>query len=325
MTASLISPQKQTVSIPDLSIVIVSFQVRELLERCLLALARAAKTLQLEIIVIDNASGDGSADMVRAKFQHVQLISNPINGGFSKANNQGLVIARGRYWMLLNPDTEIAEKDANALELLVKFMDSHSRAGACGASLFYADGTRQHSAFRFPSLAQIYIDLFPVNWRLRASRLNGRYAFAQYDRGEPFPIDHPLGAALLVRPEAVKQVGLLDEDYFIYAEEVDWCMRLKRAGWEIWCVPQARIIHHEGRSTRQFRDKMFIELWKARFTLFRKHYSGVFNRAARNVVRQGMAHCIHQTNAAFANGEMSQEDARQQVLAYQRVVELSRE
>ncbi len=308
---------------PELSLIIVSFQVRELLARCLASLERATQDIPLEIIVVDNASTDGSVEMLRANFPHARVTANSENVGFAKANNQGLTIARGRYWMLLNPDTEILPDAPNPFRLLADFMDAHPRAGACGASLFYPDGTRQHSAFRFPNLAQIYMDLFPVNWRLRESSLNGRYPFARYERGAPFPIDHPLGAALLMRPDAAKQVGLLDEDYFIYAEEVDWCIRLKRAGWEIFCVPQARILHHEARSTKQFRDKMFVELWKARFTLFRKNYSRAFNRAARFLVRRGMARATRVARDDASRGAMSQDDLEKRLDAYRKVVELA--
>lgn len=306
----------------DLTVVIVSYQVRDLMERCLGSIRRIEDPLKLEIIVVDNASTDRTAEMVREKFPSVQLIANSENRGFSRANNQGLKIARGRYWMLLNPDTEI-EPGATPFRLMVDFMDGHPRAGACGASLFYPDGSRQHSAFHFPTLAQIYIDLFPVNWRMRESGLNGRYSFRRYDLGEPFRIDHPLGAALMVRPAAVEQVGLLDEDFFIYAEEVDWCMRLSRAGWEVWCVPRARIIHHEARSTGQFRDKMFVELWKARFTLFRKNYSRFFNVLARLLVRQGMERAIRQ--AGSDSGGVTQADSERKIAAFRRVIEMSRE
>lgn len=306
-------------SAPDLSIIIVSFQTSGLLERCLASLVHSSAGPSCEIIVIDNASTDSSAQMVREKFPDVQLIANIENVGFAKANNQGLQSARGRYWMLLNPDTEIPVDNQAAFQILVSFMDSHPRAGVCGASLFYADGTRQHSAFRFPSLAQIYMDLNPVHWRLRESRWNGRYPFSQYERGEPFLIDHPLGAALLVRPEAVKQIGLLDEAYFIYAEEVDWCMRIKRAGWEIWCVPRARIIHHEAQSTRQFRAKMFVELWKARFTLFRKNYSRNFQRAASVLVRRGMERA---KRAAILNrADTPPEELEAKLAAYDKVIQ----
>ncbi len=308
----------------DLTLVIVSFQLRDLLERCISSILGAPDSPQLQIVVIDNASTDGSTEMLREKFPQVELLANSENVGFSKANNQGLKIARGRYWMLLNPDTEISPEAPNPFRLLVEFMDTHQHAAVCGASLFYPDGTRQHSAFHFPTLAQIYMDLFPVHWRLRESALNGRYPFSQYERGEPFPIDHPLGAALLVRPDAAKQVGLLDEDYFIYAEEVDWCMRLKRAGWEIWCVPHARIVHHEARSTKQFRDKMFVELWKARFTLFRKNYSSTFNRAARFLVQRGMERAMRGARDDASRGAMNQDDLEKRLKAYEQVLELAK-
>lgn len=310
---------------PDLSLIIVSYEVREHLERCLASLARVPIFSTLEIIVVDNASSDGTPQLLCEKFPHVQLIINTENRGFSRANNQGLRVAHGRYCMLLNPDTEIAPGDADPFSLLVSFMDSHPRVGACGASLFYPDGTRQHSAFRFPTLKQIYMDLFPVHWRLRESAWNGRYPFAKYERGEPFPIDHPLGAALLLRPQALNQVGPLDRDFFMYAEEVELCMRLKRAGWEVWCVPGARFVHHQARSTRQFREKMFVELWRARFTLFRKRYSRSFQRAAGMLVRRGMVRATREANAAAARGEITRAELARRLEAYAQVVGLSSE
>lgn len=309
-------------SVPALSVVIVSYQVRDLLERCLSSVRNAANSPALEIIVIDNASNDGTPEMVRTKFPAVQLVTNTENLGFSRANNIGLERARGRYWMLLNPDTEIPSDAPNPFQLFISFMDQHPRAAVCGASLFYPDGTRQHSAFRFPTLAQVYMDLFPVNWRLRESSWNGRYPFSRYERGEPFQIDHPLGAAFFVRPEAAKQVGLLDEDFFIYAEEVDWCMRFKRAGWQVWCVPQARIIHYEARSTKQFREKMYVALWQARLTLFRKNYSGAFNKLVRPIIRLGMERALRQAQRGV--GGVTQEQLDKQMDAYRRVIELTR-
>lgn len=307
----------------DLSVVIVSFQVRDCLERCLGSLVRACESLTVEIIVVDNASTDDSVKMVRERFPQVQLIENSANLGFAKANNQGLGRAQGKCLLLLNPDTEIPDAFKNALELMTLFLETHPKAGACGPSLFYPDGMRQHSAFRFPGLWQIYMDLFPVNRRLRESRLNGRYPVRCYERGEPFQIDHPLGAALMVRAETAEQVGLLDEDFFIYAEEVDWCMRIKRAGWEIWCVPEAKIIHYEARSTRQFRDKMFVELWNARFTLFRKHYSRLRYSMARALVRWGMRRATRLAKQENERGAMDTAELARRTAAYDAVTRLA--
>ncbi len=311
----------------DLSIVIVSYNVRDLLAQCLASIVSSpplAASLRsavgrrpsIEVFVVDNASYDGSAAMVRERFPSVCLIENRDNRGFASANNQAFTQAHGRYVLMLNPDTEVR---AGALEALLDFMEAHPQAGACGGKLLYGDGSLQHSAFRFPTLAQIVLDFFPLNWRLIDSRWNGRYPRAWYARGEPFEIDHPLGADLLVRRTAAEQVGWLDDRFFIYCEEIDWCMRLKRAGWQIWCVPRAEVLHHQAQSTRQFRDKMFVELWRARARLFEKHYSLVFRLAARLVVRAGLRRQARQARTAAAAGAITQDELAQRLQAYRQV------
>ncbi len=314
----------------DLSIVIVSYNVRDLLARCLAsivtspggaAIQRSAvrRRPSIEIFVVDNASSDDSAAMVRERFPSVCLIENRDNRGFAAANNQAFAQTHGRYVLMLNPDTEVR---AGASEALIGFMDAHPRAGACGGKLLYGDGSVQHSAFRFPTLAQILLDFFPLNWRLTDSRWNGRYPRSWYARGEPFEIDHPLGADLLVRRAAAEQVGWLDDRFFIYCEEIDWCMRCKRAGWQIWCVPQAEIVHHEAQSTRQFRDKMFVELWRARARLFQKHYTRAFRFAARLIVKAGVWQQARQARAAASAGAITQDEWARRLQAYRQVLDL---
>lgn len=330
----------------DLSIVIVSYNVRELLAECIQSVfsiqySREASSIQsstqalntehcslnTEIFVVDNASSDGSAAMVRERFPSVSLIENAENRGFAAANNQAFAETRGRYVLMLNPDTVVR---GGALETLVEFMDAHPRAGACGGKLLYADGTLQQSAFAFPTLAQIFLDFFPLHWRATDSRLNGRYPRAWYERGEPFQVDHPLGADLMVRREivdpavssgAAEQVGWLDDRFFIYCEEIDWCIRIKRAGWQIWCVPQAEIVHHEAQSTRHAsrRDAMFVELWRARFRLFEKHYAHAFRAAARQIVRAGLWHAARRARAAARAGLVTQDELEKRLDAYRQV------
>ncbi len=315
----------------DLSIVIVSYNVRELLEQCLLAVCDSLdsgrtnyelRITNYEIFVVDNASSDHSAAMVRERFPSVRLIENKENRGFAAGNNQAFREARGRYVMMLNPDTVVC---AGALETLVQFMDAHPRAGACGGKLLYADGSLQHSAFMFPGLAQIFFDFFPLHWHLLESRLNGRYPRDWFARGAPFQMDHPLGADFLVRRAAAEQVGWLDEQFFMYCEEIDWAMRIKRAGWEIWCVPQAEIVHHEARSTRHAsrRDQMFVELWRARLKLFQKHYAPAFRIAARWLVRAGLWKLSWQARAEARAGRVTQEELEQRLGAYAQVAELA--
>jgi hypothetical protein len=271
----------------DLSIVTVSYNVSGLLAECLRAVyeSLADSALRFEVWVIDNASKDDSVARVRHEFPQVQLVANEQNRGFAAANNQGIQLAQGRFILLLNPDTRVL---GHAIEKLIAFMEATPKAGMVGARLLHSDGSFQHSAFGFPTLAQILFDFFPLHHRLLNSRLNGRYPRRLYESGKPFPIDHPLGASMLVRRPVIEQVGALDERFFMYCEEVEWAMRIRRAGWEIYCVPQAEIIHHVGQSTNQFRDRMFIALWRSRFLLFDKAYSPAFRLAARQLVRLGV-------------------------------------
>jgi GT2 family glycosyltransferase len=331
---------------PDLSIVIVSFNTRQLLKECLdsVRAGLAESTLTSEVTVVDNASRDGSTAMVRKHFPQVRLIANEENRGFAAANNQALraigyetaLLRRIRdgeyppisnlqspipkYVMLLNPDTIVGE---SALTTLVRFMDENPQAGACGARLLHSDGSFQHSAFAFPTLFQVFLDFFPINYRLTESRLNGRYPRHLYQAGEPFPIDHPLGAALIVRREAVVQVGLLDERFFIYCEEIDWCLRIKAAGWGIWCVPGAEIVHHVARSTGQFRDEMLVALWKSRYQLFEKHYSRLFHWTARRIVRLGLWAEARRARAAARQEEIPESELTSRLTAYRQVREMS--
>ncbi len=320
---------------PDLSIVIVSYNTRQLLRECLdsVCASLAESTLTSEVIVVDNASRDGSAAMVRTHFPQVRLIANEDNRGFAAANNQALrAVGCGtgdiphllspKYVMLLNSDTIVS---GDALTTLVRFMDENPRAGACGARLLHSDGSFQHSAFAFPTLLQILLDFFPINYRLTDSRLNGRYPRRLYQAGEPFLIDHPLGAALMVRREAIEQVGLLDERFFMYCEEIDWCLRIKAAGWGIWCVPEAEIVHHVAQSTGQFRDEMFVALWKSRYRLFEKHYSRLFQWVARRIVGLGLWAETRRVRAAARRGEITESELTSRLTTYRRVAEMGQQ
>jgi hypothetical protein len=162
------------------------------------------------------------------------------------------------------------------------------QAAVITSQLAYGDGSFQHSAFRFPGLAQLYIDLFPVPARLYDSRLNGRYPRRLYEVGAPFEIDHPLGAVMLVRGAAIRQVGLFDEEFALYCEEIDWCARFNKRGWRNYCAPAARVVHHSGRSTSQVRVEAFVKLWTARYRLHRKHPEFAPLPMARLIVRSGM-------------------------------------
>ena len=194
----------------------------------------------------------------------------------------------------------------DAIGQMAHFLLAHPEVGGVGAQLRYPDGRFQHGAFRFPGLLQLWFDLFPPRpRRLLDSRLNGRYPRAAYEGGRPFPIDFALGAALMVRGAAIEAAGLLDEGYFMYAEEVDWCWRMRRAGWPFYCVPSAVVIHHGGASTRQFRSQSFVNLWRSRRRLYDRFYGPVRRWLAGGIVRLGMRAEVRRVRAAAARGEIT--------------------
>lgn len=274
-----------------LTVIIVSWNVRDLLAACLRSLQADLERADLsaDIWVVDNGSTDGTPEMVARDFPAVHPIARPDNIGFAAANNHAmravLETAPPRYFWLLNPDTKLLP---GATAALLNAMESHPRVGVAGAKLLYPDGTLQHSAFRFPGLVQLAFDLFPMPARLYETRLNGRYPRRLYEGETPFLVDHPLGAAMMVRTAAVDQVGLMDEGYRIYCEEIDWCWRMRRTGWRALCVPAARVVHHAGRSTGQVPIPSFVHLWTSRARLYAHHHGPLTRRLARILVRIGM-------------------------------------
>jgi GT2 family glycosyltransferase len=269
---------------------------------------------------VDNASSDGSVDMVRQEFPEILLVANQENNGFARATNQGITElgfpSRGAppYFLLLNADTVVQE---GALEALLSFMHDQPHVGAAGPRLLNPDGTLQENAFRFPTLWMSLFDFFPLHGRLYRSRLNGRYP--QMCGDSPFAIDHPLGACMLLRRKALTQVGLLDEGYFMYVEELDLCHRLKQARWQVYHIPAAEVVHYGGQSTRQVPDRMFVELHRSRYRFFHKHRSPAFRWAHRQITRLGLARRARQDRRAFQEGRLSEEALAGRLAAYREV------
>ena len=167
---------------------------------------------------------------------------------------------------------------------------------------------------------QTLLDFWPINWRLTDSVLNGRYPRRLYEAGEAFPIDHPLGAAMLFGRQVIQETAGFDLDYYMYVEEIDWCMRVKRTGWQICCVPRSEVVHYEGQSTRQVRPQMVVALWRSRYTLFRKHYGPCYLWAVRRLIRAGMRAQVRRTRERARAGSLDQEAAQALVGAYQQVI-----
>ncbi len=262
----------------DLSVIVVSWNVRDLLRRCLQSVTAAAtpgsgqgQALEIEILVVDNASSDGSATMVRTEFPTAHLIANDQNRGFTAANNQGLAASQGRYLLLLNPDAELVD---NALAEMLACLESHPRAGVVGPELLYPDGSIQSSRRRFPTLATALLESTVIQEWWRDNRVLRRYYMLDTPPlpGEPQAVDWVVGACLLVRRAAYEQVGGLDEGFFMYSEELDWCRRIKSAGWEVLYLPGASVIHHEGKSSEQVVPAMHIHFQSSKVRYFRQHH-----------------------------------------------------
>jgi N-acetylglucosaminyl-diphospho-decaprenol L-rhamnosyltransferase len=233
----------------------------------------------LETIVLDNASHDGSDDAIARRFPDVTLIRSDINLGFAGGVNRAAASARSPLLLVLNSDARLRR---GALDLLVRFLDDHPRVALVGPALRYPDGRPQASAFRFPGLIQVLLDLYPLP-RLMESRLNGRVHATM-----PVAIDHPLGACMLIRRTAWDEVGPLDEGYFMYVEEIDWCRRAGQRGWQIWHQPQAVVVHHGGASTSQQPDAMLAQLWRSRLRYYARFHGPAYNRLVHVLIGLGL-------------------------------------
>lgn len=251
---------------PHISVIIVNYNGREYLHDCVTALIEQTTKLRFEVFIVDNNSTDESAVEVGNAFPQVTLIKNSENVGFAKANNQAIKLSRGRYILLLNPDTVMAP---SALTQLSSFMESHPEAGAAGCKLLNSDGSIQYSIRNFPNLFNqlsecfFFHKLFPTNsvFGELVSDLS-RYETAQ-------TVDWVTGAALIIRREALAQIGELDEKFFMYSEEKDWCFRAWQNGWKVYYCPDATIVHYSGEYNTN--AERFAQLIKSRRRFFSKH------------------------------------------------------
>lgn len=254
----------------DLSIIIVNYNTKQLTLNCLKSVYESITAYSYEVILIDNASRDDSVSVIQEQFPQVRLIPNNENLGFAKANNQGMRIAEGRYVLLLNSDTVI---EPDTLGIMIRFMDDDPTVGASGCKVLLPDGSLDKACRRgFPTpLATLYYvsklsKLFPKHPKINA------YHREDLDPNESYPIDCLVGAFMMVRREAIKNVGLLDEKFFMYFEDTDWCYRLKEAGWTNYYYPKTTILHYKRASSRNKPMRITYEFHRAMALFYNKHY-----------------------------------------------------
>jgi GT2 family glycosyltransferase len=267
----------------DVSVIIVSWNTKDILRKCLTSIYEQGGDTSFEVIVIDNASADGSAEMVRMNFPQVNLIENSENRGFAAANNQGIKIAKGRYILLLNSDTIVLD---NAIGKALSFADANTDVGVLGCQVLENSQTAQTvqmTCFRFPDILNLLFSVLGLNRIFKYNRLFGREWMLWWPRDSQREVDVVTGSFMLVRRKAIDEIGLMDEDYFLYYEETDWCYRFTKAGWKVLFWPGAQIIHWHGggNSSKQNALKMFVQFQKSLLLFFKKNYGWLHFFAAR--------------------------------------------
>lgn len=253
----------------ELSVIIVSWNTKDLLRRCLEALKQEIADIDAEVFVVDNNSADGSADMVAKEHAWAKLIANDANLGFAKANNQAMKIAQGSYILLLNPDTEV---QPGSIQTLLKFLPERRQAAIVAPQLLNSDGSIQRSCRAFPTFLNMLYELVGLSKFFPNVQTFRAYKMLDWNHDDERQVDQPEGACLLLRRKVIEEVGTLDEGFFMLFEEVDWCYRIKKAGWQIWFTPHAKVIHHYGQSIKQVKVPMILSSHRGLYRFWHKHY-----------------------------------------------------
>jgi len=254
----------------DVSIIIVSWNTRKILYDCLASVYAQTRGVRFEVIVVDNASADGTSEMLQSTFPQVTVIANDVNRGFAAANNQGIAVAGGRYILLLNSDTILLN---DAVGMTAAFADAHHDAAVVGCSVLNRDHTRQPSCFMFHSVLNMFLAAAYLYKLFPRSRFFGRQSMSWWDAADAREVDCLNGCFMLVRRKGIEEVGDMDERFFMYGEETDWCYRFKQAGWKIMFSPEGRIIHLGGQSTVQKAGEMTVRLRLSILQFIGKHYT----------------------------------------------------
>jgi N-acetylglucosaminyl-diphospho-decaprenol L-rhamnosyltransferase len=300
----------------QLSVIVVNWNVRDLLRACLRSVLDDWPD-DVEVVVVDNASRDGSVEMVRREFPDVRLIANADNVGFGAANNQALAESEGRYVLFLNPDTEIRP---GAIRRLLAFIDQRPQVACVGPKLLNPDGSTQPSRRSFPSVATAFVESTVLQRRLGGLKAVSRFYRGGQPEDEPQRVDWLVGACLLMRRAALDEVGPFDERFFMYSEEMDLCYRLRRAGWEVWYVPEAQVVHHEAASSSQDVFRRNVNFHESRYRFFRKHHGAAPALALRWFVFGTFLFQMAEEAAKFLLQPSKRPMRRERVHLYTRIV-----
>lgn len=253
----------------DLSVIVVNWNTRDLLSRCIESIHRHTRRLSYEIIVVDNASEDGSPEMAEKRFPEVTLIKNDENRGFGRANNQGLALAQGRYVLFLNSDAEV---DPGCLDGLFMYMEQNPAVGASACRLLNPEGSLQHSCRKFPDFRTFLLLVLGLRSLFPRMKIFRNYLMLDWDHADLREVDQIMGSFMFLRREVLDRIGGFDEQYWMYFEEVDLCLRIWKAGWTIVHYPYASAVHHLSRSSEQWGEaKRSVEFHRSLLKYFKKN------------------------------------------------------
>lgn len=265
----------------DVSIIIVAWNVKDLLHNCLRSVYDETKGIDFEVIYVDNASQDGSIEMVRKEFPKVEMIVNDENKGFIVANNQGIEISKGRYVLLLNSDTVILD---NAIAKTVKFADEHTEAAVVGCRVLNPDRTLQRTCAMYNSVLNMFLSATYLYKIFPKSSFFGRHEMTWWDFNDVREVEVVYGCFSLVRKEAIDQVGLMDPRYFVFGDDPDWCYRFHKAGWKIMFTPEPEIIHYGGQTTKKEAGDFLLQLYGSKLIFMKLHRSNLSFPFARFLI-----------------------------------------
>lgn len=270
----------------ELSVVIVNYNTKDLLLQTLESVYRHAGNVQLEVFVVDNASTDGSDLAVASQYPSVKLVRNEVNRGFAFANNQAMRETSGRFVLLLNSDTIVQE---NTFRIMIDYMKKNVKVGAAGCKIIQPDGTLDLACRRsFPTPSNALYQALKLDKLFPKSPRFAAYNMTYLDEDEAHPVDSLVGAFMMVRREVIEEVGMLDEQFFMYGEDLDWCYRIKKTGWEIWYYPKTFIIHYKGASSQKKKWRMIYEFHRAMILYYQKHYAENSNAVLNAMVYLGI-------------------------------------